>query len=80
MPSLGMLYGSGVGGGGQERKEALCLLEDMNLELKVSSRISQHTGETYLQKETSKHTQKKRGEKGGSDLVALNSLNSDSSL
>lgn len=79
MPSLGMLYGSGVGGGGQERKEALCLLEDMNLELQVSSHISQHIGETYLQKETSKK-QKKSAEKGGSDLVALNSLNSDSSL
>ena len=76
MPSLGMIYGTGVGGGGQETKEALCLLENMNLELKVSSHISQHIGETCLQKETSKK-KKKSGEKGGSDLVALNS---DSSL
>lgn len=54
-----MIYGSGVGAGGQERTEALCLLEDTNLELKVSSHISQHIGETYLQKEKTKKTKKK---------------------
>ena len=51
-------------------QEAFCMLEAMNMELKVNNHILQHIGKACLQNKTN---QKKRGENWGIDPMAMNS-------